>query len=164
METEDEGLKGEASVEKGTTLSFFRKISAELISDLNFLFKGLKGRGSPKSGLLSSLFGLGDFPDVKKGRAEIFSFFIKSASSTFFVLFFSKLKFLFSFLLKCGSSNPTLFTWLSLESKFKILWLQGRYSAPARLNYGELLVPKLHKDSLYMKEIFGLILDILHPL
>ena len=41
METEDEGLKGGASVKMETTLSFFRKISAELISDFNLLFKGL---------------------------------------------------------------------------------------------------------------------------
>ena len=115
METEDEGLKG-ASVEMGTTLSFFRKRSAEINSDFNFLFKGLEERGSPKSGLLS---GWGDFPAVKEDTARIL--FIKSASSTSSVLFLSKLKFLFSLLLKCGSSNPTVFTLLSLESKFKII-------------------------------------------
>ena len=52
METEDEGLKGGAFVDMGTTMSFFRKILAKLISDFNFLFKVLVGRGSPKSGLL----------------------------------------------------------------------------------------------------------------
>ena len=50
METEDKGLKGGATVEMGTTLSFFRKISVELISNLNFLFRREEDK---KSGLLS---------------------------------------------------------------------------------------------------------------
>ena len=110
MGAEDEGLKG------GAVVGFFWKIAVEILLAFNFLFIGLEERGSPKGGLLA---GWGDFPTVKEDTTGIFSFFTKSVSSTSSFLFLSKQNFLFSLLLKCGSSNPTEFTLLSLESKFK---------------------------------------------
>ena len=66
MGTEDEGLKGVATTEMGTTMSFFWKIAAEIISEFNFSLVGLEERGSPKRGL----FSWWDFPAVKEDIPE----------------------------------------------------------------------------------------------